>query len=97
MNYSVEYLQKARRELIEAWKWYEARQIGLGDKFKSQIDACIKSIVANPERYPERLTNFREGAVKIFPYLLIYRIQKKKKLISIVSVFHTRRSPSNKF
>jgi plasmid stabilization system protein ParE len=96
MSYAIEYLQKARTELIEAWEWYEDRQLGLGDKFKAHIDNCIKSIEQHPERYPERRKHYREGAVKTFPYLLIYRVHKKKKVIVIASVFHTRRHPNKK-
>ncbi|MBD0279158.1 MAG: type II toxin-antitoxin system RelE/ParE family toxin [Flavisolibacter sp.] len=36
-------------------------------------------------------------SVKIFPYLIIYRIHKRKKVIAIVSIFHTRRHPKNKY
>lgn len=38
MNYRIEYLQKARTELIEAWKWYEDKQPGLGDKFRGHVE-----------------------------------------------------------
>ncbi|WP_315814203.1 type II toxin-antitoxin system RelE/ParE family toxin [Paraflavitalea speifideaquila] len=97
MSYSIEYLQKARLELVEAWEWYEDRQTGLGDKFKMSIDSCIRSIEQNPERYPERRKHYREGIIKTFPYLLVYRIHKRKKVIAIVSVFHTRRNPRKKY
>lgn len=29
MSYRIEFLKKARHELIEAWTWYEDRQEGL--------------------------------------------------------------------
>lgn len=97
MSYSIEFLRKARIELLEAWEWYEDKQSGLGDKFKHQVDICIRAIEHNPERYPDRRRNYRECIVKGFPYLLIYRIHKRKKIIAIVSVFHTSRSPRKKY
>ena len=97
MIYNIEFLKKARLELLEAWKWYEDKQIGLGDKFKHQVDICIKAIEQNPKKYPERKINYREGIIKVFPYLVIYRIHKTKKTIAIISVFHTSRSPRKKF
>lgn len=97
MKYSTEFLQKARFELIEAWKWYEDRQLGLGDKFKLQVDNCIRIIEQNPERYPEQKRNYREGIVKIFPYLIIYRVNKRRKIIAVISVFHTSRNPHKKY
>ena len=97
MVFSYVILKKARKELLDAWKWYEDRQEGLGDKFKNQVFQKITQILLNPERYPERKNNFREVTVAIFPYLLIYKISRKKKVITIVSVFHTRRNPGKKY
>ena len=93
---STEFLLKARLELLEAWEWYEDKQSGLGDRFKQYVYNCISIIEQHPERYPERRKNYREAIVKIFPYLIIYRVHKKRKVIAIVSVFHTRRSPRKK-
>ena len=96
MIYSTEFLKKARLELAEAWEWYEDRQPGLGDRFKQHVFNCIQIIEQHPEQYPERRKNYREAIVKIFPYLVIYRIHKRKKVVAIVSVFHTRRKPRKK-
>ena len=96
MIYQVEFLLKAKTELINAWEWYEERQPGLGDRFKKQVYNCVDDISQNPKRFPERRKNYREAVVKIFPYLLIYRIHHRRKTIAIVSVFHTRRLPRKK-
>jgi plasmid stabilization system protein ParE len=97
MIYRVEFLLKAKRELLDAWEWYEDRQAGLGDKFTQQVFSCIHTIEKHPDRYPERKKNYKEALVKIFPYLLIYRISKRKKVITIVSVFHGYRNPKGKY
>jgi len=96
MMYQIEFLRKSRLELLAAWKWYEDKQPGLGDKFKHQVDLRINEIERNPRRYPERKKNYREGIVKGFPYLIIYRVQGRQKKIAIVSIFHTSRSPKKK-
>jgi len=95
--YSYEILQKARKELLDAWMWYEDKQEGLGDRFKNEIVKKIKQIVLTPERYPERKKSFREAKIEVFPYLLIYKIAKRKKMIAIVSIFHTNRNPGKKY
>ncbi|MGC4037398.1 MAG: type II toxin-antitoxin system RelE/ParE family toxin [Chitinophagaceae bacterium] len=97
MIYSTEFLSKARNELLAAWEWYEERQPGLGDKFKEEVYRCVRVMEKNPKRYPERKKTYREAGVKIFPYLVIYRIHERKKIIAIVSVFHTRRNPKKKY
>jgi plasmid stabilization system protein ParE len=97
MSYSIELLLRARQELLAAWEWYEDKQPGLGDRFKEQVFKSILNIEKHPDRYPERTKNYREASVKIFPYLIIYRIRKRKKHIAVVSVFHTRRNPRKKY
>lgn len=97
MSYRTEFLTKARLELLEAWIWYEDRQPGLGDRFKKQVDTVIGSIEQNPEQYKEIKKSYRQVAMKVFPYLLIYKISKRKKIVAIVSVFHTHRNPKKKY
>ena len=97
MTYKTEFLPKARLELFEAWGWYEDKQPGLGNRFKEKVYDCIKSIEKTPERYPERRKNYREALVKIFPYMVVYRIHKRKQAIAIVSIFHTYRNPLKKY
>lgn len=97
MSYEIEFLSKARLELLEAWIWYEERQTGLGDRFKQKVYDCVKLIQQNPKRYRLRTKFYREAIVKIFPYLIIYRIRNRKKIIAIVSVFHTSRNPRKKY
>lgn len=96
-DYRIEILVKARRELLEAWEWYEDRQEGLGDRFRNEVFEKISQIEKTPERYPERKKSFREARIDVFPYLVIYKIAKRKKIIAVVSIFHTSRSPKKKY
>ena len=88
---------RAQKEIIEAWNWYEDRQPGLGDRFLREVRARIEKIEQTPERYPTRFRSYKETPVPVFPFLIIYRINKKKKLIRIVSVFHTSLNPQKKY
>lgn len=95
--YSVIYSSKAQKEIASAWEWYEERQQGLGDRFVLEIIRRSRLIEQNPERYPTRFRPYKETPVPIFPFLIIYRINKKKKLVRIVSVFHTSLNPKKKY
>lgn len=97
MNFIVEFLPRARKELLDSWDWYEDKQPGLGDRFLSDIYKIINLIEQNPERYPERKKKFREARIDIFPYLIIYQVNKQKKIIAVSSVFHTSRNPKKKY
>ena len=97
MSYTIVLLPRARKELLEAWDWYDSRWTGLGDRFMSEVEKRLQQIEKTPERYKERMKGFRETQVKVFPYLIIYRLQKRKKLISVSSIFHTSRNPGKKY
>ena len=97
MNFNPLFLPRARNELIEAWEWYEDKQTGLGDKFKKAIFETINHIVSNPAHYPLKRRPYREALVDVFPYVIIYRVISKDKIIVIQSVFHASRNPKSKY
>jgi len=57
----------------------------------------IQSIVHHPERYPIRKKEFRQVLIKVFPYLIIYKIDKNGNNVVIASIFHTSRNPKKKY
>lgn len=95
-GYTILFSKRAEEEIISSWNWYEERQQGLGDRFVKEVFIKVNLIERNPERYPERRQHFRETPVAVFPYLIIYRINKQKRSINIVSVFHTSLNPRKK-
>jgi len=88
---------RAQKEITQAWQWYEERQQSLGDRFVREVILHIRLIEQNPERYPTRYKSYKETSVHVFPFLIIYRLNRKKKSICIVSVFHTSLNPKKKF
>jgi plasmid stabilization system protein ParE len=97
VSFSPVILSRARQELLESWEWYEDKQLGLGDKFSKEILDTIRDIALHPEYYPQRKRPYREAVTHTFPYVIIYRILKKEKLVVISSVFHTSRNPKRKY
>jgi plasmid stabilization system protein ParE len=93
MSYTVLFLAKTRKELAASWSWYEDRKTGLEDRFINIVMDKVLQIGKTPDHYPKRIKNYHEAIVPVFPYLIIYRVNKKKKVVAIVSVFHIRRSP----
>jgi plasmid stabilization system protein ParE len=88
---------KAQREIAESWNWYEDRQLGLGDRFLNEIAEHIRKIEQTPIKFPIRFKSYRETPVPVFPFLIIYRINERKRIIRIVSIFHTSRNPTRKY
>lgn len=88
---------RAQKEIAQSWDWYEERQQTLGDRFVREVTGKIRLIEQNPERYPTRYKSYKETSLNIFPFLIIYRLNLKLKLIRIVSVFHTSLNPKKKY
>ncbi|MCW3126353.1 MAG: Plasmid stabilization system protein [Bacteroidetes bacterium] len=97
MSFSFLFSSRAGRELADAWEWYETRQTGLGYELRQVIEDTIIRIQSNPVQFPQKRKPYREAKVDRFPYLIIYRTEKKNKLILILSVFHTSRNPRRKY
>lgn len=87
---------RTRKELIEAWTWYESKQKGLGDRFEIEVYNSIEAIQQHPLRFPEKIQFYREKQIRIFPYLIIYRVIDDNNIILVSSIFHTRRNPETK-
>lgn len=88
-------LPKAQKEILDAWEWYEERRSGLGDQFKDEVAKKIRAVVENPLLYQLK-GKYREAQTDVFPYLIVFRFDKKADIIFIVSVFHMKRNPKKK-
>ena len=97
MSYTTVLSERAHKELHKVWEWYEKRQEGVGDRFKGAVFKRLKQIELDPAKGLQRKHPYREAIVKVFPYLIIYRIEQKSKLVFVDSIFHTRRNPKKKY
>ena len=92
----VIFSSRVQKEIAKSWEWYEERQPGLGDRFVKEVLAKVKLIEQHAERFPTRYKSYKETPVAVFPFLIIYRLNYRKKIIRIVSVFHTSLNPKKK-
>ncbi|MCF8451433.1 MAG: type II toxin-antitoxin system RelE/ParE family toxin [Taibaiella sp.] len=95
-GYTIVLATKAQIELEDSWLWYEERERGLGDKFVDETLKILTTLTAFPEVHSIKNKQYREAIVPKFPFVVVYRIVKVKKLIEVVSVFHTSRNPKRK-
>ena len=96
-GYSAILSIRAEKELITSFDWYENQQTGLGDRFIATVLLRIGIITQTPETFSPKFKSYRETAVAPFPFIIIYRINKRKKIVRIVSVFHTSQDPRKKY
>jgi plasmid stabilization system protein ParE len=81
----------AAADVEEAYRWYEAQQVGLGDEFLAAVSTVIESLAAQPERFPIVYRQTRRVNLRRFPYGLFYRIIDDQ--IIVVACMHGRRNP----
>ena len=90
-------IQKTRAILMtkEAYDWYELQRTGLGEEFLSELDGIYHKLQTHPEYFGKLKKNFRQAALKRFPFVIVFEIIKTE--VVVFAVFHTSRNPKYKF
>ena len=98
MSYVYRLHPLIEQDYSEAYAWYEEREKGLGERFLKAVRKKIEEIILHPEVYSSKShKKFREAKVDFFPYLITYKINKRRKEIYISSIHHTKKHPKKKF
>jgi len=97
MAYPFIINEEAIKELTEAFLWYEEQQSGLGKEFRTEVHNKLDKVCHNPLHYKISYKNFHEALIERFPFLIVYFIDEKNKLIIVTAIFHTSRNPRNKY
>ena len=97
MSYQHYFEPGALKEYLAALKWYKKRSDKAATNFVKEIDNAISIICSDPLRFRISYKQFREIALKKYPFYIIYSIEEAKKQVLIFSVFHVKRNPAIKF
>jgi plasmid stabilization system protein ParE len=95
--YSIVLSVRAEKEILAAFDWYEAQQTGLGTRFVGNVLTRINDVEKNPELFSFRHKSYREANVSPFPFTVIFRVNRRKAIVRIVSVFHSAQNPNRKY
>ncbi|MFY9610985.1 MAG: type II toxin-antitoxin system RelE/ParE family toxin [Blastocatellia bacterium] len=82
---------EAELDLIEAIRWYDARDQELGDGLLRRVYQCIASVERNPRQYPPVYRQVRRALVHRFPYQILYEVESEE--IIIHAIYHSARDP----
>lgn len=91
-EYLFEFTPVARREVMEASRWYASKNPQLGRRFNQQVTDVLANICRSPFRNAEVQSGLRRARLADFPYHLYYRLEDPT--LYVVAVLHTRRNPS---
>jgi toxin ParE1/3/4 len=82
---------EAQEDLNDAFRWYEERELGLGNAFVICLESAFRQIALNPRQYPIRFENFRRILTHGFPFAVYFDYDDK--CVYIYYIFHCSRNP----
>jgi toxin ParE1/3/4 len=82
---------ETEEDIFDSYRWYEERDVGLGEEFLRSIDACIATIQRNPLSYPIVHKQIRRALLRKFPHGIFYFIDGENLIV--IACFHIRRDP----
>ena len=82
-------LRAAEADIEEAFRWYEARRVGLGHEFVAEVDSAFERALGTPSSFPVAYRGLRRIVLKRFPYLVYFR--EHDEAVQVFGVLHGRR------
>ena len=81
-------------DISAAIDWYEGRSVGLGERFRSAVDARFDDIIGSPEMFPRAFddADYRFARIAKFPYLVLYRV--RAEIAYVLGVFRSASEPA---
>jgi hypothetical protein len=93
MRYAVKLRihELAAKELLDAVKWYNQLQDGLGARFQAMVVLQVGKIRKTPEWFPRESQEIFKVYVPKFPYKILYSVEGDS--IVIWAIAHMHRKP----
>jgi len=87
----LEFLPEAQVDAEEAVNYYECKELGLGARFRSELESACAAILRQPLLWNERRGGYRRVNLPGFPYYIAYFIRGERILVAAVG--HPSRHP----
>jgi plasmid stabilization system protein ParE len=91
MSFRLEFLPEASAEVECVTGDYEARAVGLGARFRSEVESACAAIVQHPLLWRLRPAGYRRVNLPGFPYYIAFVTDDELALV--VAVAHSSRHP----
>ncbi len=85
--------RRAKLDLIEARRWYEALGEGLGAALLDEVDTVLQSLENHPEIHPRVDDRVRRASLRRFPYGIFYVVDRDT--VRVIAILHRARSPEH--
>ena len=96
MPYILVIREAAHLEAAEAYKYYEEKSPGLGERFLTELLKRYNEIANHPEHYGfiDEQKILRDVKLKHFPYLIVYEFYNDT--VVVYSVFNGYKNPAKR-
>ena len=91
MTYPLILRPEAEKDLLDAFRWYEARVPGLGLRFLESAELTLTQIQRNPKAFATIHEGVRRALVRTFPYGIYYALEDERGIV--LAVLHSARHP----
>ena len=91
MGYDLIFHTHVEADVSEAYNWYEDREVGLGERFLTELTISYKKLQDYPELFSKASKYYRKLIINYFPYLIAYEIDQNR--VTVYAVFHTSQNP----
>lgn len=95
--YDYRFHLKAQIEYEDAVKWYALRSEKAALNFVLQVENTLTVICQHPHQFKKEFKEFYIKGLNKYPYTIVYKINKKSKVVEIYAVFHQKQHPSKKY
>jgi toxin ParE1/3/4 len=92
MAFKVVLDPRAIEDIQESIDFYEDQEPGLGKRFESLLHHHLTTISKSPY-FQVRYDDVHCLPLKKFPHMIHYTIDREKKIIQVMAVFHTSLNP----
>ena len=91
MSFLLEFLAEASAEVECVTGDYEARSVGLGARFRSEVESACAAIVQHPLLWRLRPAGYRRVNLPGFSYYIAFVIEEQQAIV--IAVAHSSRHP----
>ncbi len=92
MSFSIAILPSALNDIQKAIEYYDEQQIGISEKFESEVNQLFLSLQKNPF-YQIRYKKIHCLPLKKFPFMIHYIVDEKTSTIYVRAILHTSLNP----
>ncbi len=96
MDYKIVVDRYAHQDIVEILDWYAARSLAASNNFLIRLGKRLKVIAQRPESFGMvRLRpKYRKAKVERYPYHIVFRVDERKRIVTVTTVVHVKRNPT---